>query len=198
MRFNTNLKAPDKLISKDICVKKRIILVDSEFLVLNEYYNSFGLVDKAPNVTIDRDGLIYEHTPSIYTTKYYKDKVLNSSSIIISLMNAGKLSQKDNTYVNWLNQKVDNNVTEFLWRKCKFWEPYTKLQVDSLYNLCKYYHSIYNFPFEMSYEDGMTYEGAFDRFGIVTESNLFKESTQLNPTFDIDFLKYPEPVILFE
>lgn len=192
-KINTNLKAPSNLISKKECDKKRVLLVDTERFDINHYYHSFELLKKCPNYTVDRDGKIYEHVPSIYSASYYKKDLdmLNKTSIIIALNNCGGLvfDNNNNKYKNWINEYVEEEeVFEFKWRRFTYWETYKTKQLLSLSKLISYLCEIHPIPYNSPYMDGICYEDGFDVNGIITESNLYKTSCQVNPSFDWKFV----------
>ncbi len=192
-KINTTLKASSNLISKKETIKTRILLVDSERFDINHYYNSFVLLKKCPNYTVDRDGKIYEHVPSIYSASYYKKDLdfLNKTSIIIALNNCGGLvfDNNNNKYKNWINEYIEEEeVFEFKWRRFTYWENYKTKQLSSLSKLISYLCETHSIAFNSPFMDGMTHDNGIEVKGIISESNLYKTSCQVNPSFSWDYL----------
>ncbi len=191
IKIITSLKSP--INNKKSFIKKRILLVDSERFDINHYHSSFELLSKHPNYTVDRDGTIYQHLDSKCSSNYYKSEhnILNQESIIIALNNCGGLvfDNLTNKYKNWINEFIEEEeVLELRWRRFTYWENYKTKQLSSLSKLIHKLCEQHSIPFKSPYMDNMTHENALEELGVISESNIFKNSCQINPSFSWEFV----------
>jgi len=154
--------------------------------IIRLQHKDFGKTMSWPTFTVKKDGTIYQH----YNPDYYSDYLEgfnNKPLISIVLENMGWLRKDGNTYLNWINETSDNFV-KHKWDKFEYWDGYTKKQMKSLKKLClglcnKYdiVKSVINFHY---------YHKEIRKYkGIVLTSNYIKNTTQLNPIFDLKFLE---------
>ena len=85
--------------------------------------------------------------------------------------------------------KKNKDVFEKRWRGYTYWDNYTKKQITSCSELVKYLCDKYDIPKNCvghnTYIDGVEY---FE--GVTYRSNYYKDSTDLNPSWD--FRKFKE------
>jgi len=154
-----------------------------------------GLYKKTAPYTIDIDGKIYEHFNPKYQSRYFNNIDLDSKTIIILLENNGWFEKtKDNlNYINWIGDIYNgvNGVIEQRWRDKHFWEKYNEKQVDSLIFLVKKLCGEFFIPKDAIEHN--TKIGFFDDYeGVLYKSNLERNYTDLNPSFD--FISFKEKI----
>ena len=72
------------------------------------------------------------------------------------------------------------------WRDYLYWDKYTNEQTDSCIYLCK--KLIEEFGINKKFVGHNTKINGIEKFeGIVTRSNYFSETTDLNPSFDFEY-----------
>lgn len=152
-----------------------------------------GEYKKTSTFTIFKNGEICQHfDPSMYSD-FLDNKSIDKKIISISIENQGWL-QKDlisNEYFNWVGNiyKKNKEVFEKRWRGYTYWDTYTKKQITSCAKLVMYLCEKYNIPNNCvghnTFIDGVEY---FE--GITYRSNYYKDSTDLNPSWD--FKKFKE------
>ena len=175
--------------------KKQIILIHSSRNV-EEYltglkYRGNGKYDKIPHFFIDKEGKILQLLSEEETSKIFNNKIVDKNSITICLENLGWLEKEPlkNGYINWIGSIYKGKVYEKKWRDFIFWDTYTEQQVESLIFLCK--KLIKDLDIKGKFVGHNTkINGAEKVEGILTRSNFFLDSTDLNPSFNFDlFLK---------
>jgi N-acetyl-anhydromuramyl-L-alanine amidase AmpD len=136
--------------------------------------------------TIDRSGNIYQHFDHRYYSDFMGDKDVDRKSISIVLENMGYLYYDNETekYLNWLNEECPEElVFEKKWNGYVYWEKYTKEQMKSCIDLCKYLCE--EEIIEVESIGHNVYYGNSEQFeGILTRSNYNSDYTDLNPSFD--------------
>jgi hypothetical protein len=96
----------------------------------------------------------------------------------------------ENSYFNWVGNiyKRKKSVYEKRWRGFAYWDSYTNKQIESTLKLVNQLCEIHNIPKKCvghnTHIDGIEY---FE--GVVYRSNYFKESTDLNPSWDFKKFK---------
>ena len=151
-----------------------------------------GKYKKTAAVTIDAAGLIYKHFDPKYQSEFFQNKELNSSSIIILLENFGWL-YKDihkNRYITWLGD-IYNKPTEVLdkrWRDNRFWDPYTLEQFNSCLSLVSKLCEEFKIQkYVVSHNTKIDFLKNYS--GVLYKSNLDKNYTDLNPSWDFENFK---------
>lgn len=186
-----SFKIKSDLFVKTITNKKRIILTDTLRNDIQSSVNFYNIKKRFPNFTIDKDGKIYEHVLPIYYSDYYNDKNINTDSIIISLVNSSWVSYKnsENKYYNWAYEEINfDNVIECSWNNNRYWDSYTVEQTTSLAELCKILNETHNVPLNSIFDNIYT-PSSYLFSGVISESNLYKWSNSLNPTFGFNLLR---------
>lgn len=142
--------------------------------------------------TILRDGTIHIH----YDPKHHSDFVgieeIDKHSIPIILENQGWLYKdlQNNRYLTWLGDiyNQEDEVVEKRWRNNLYWSPYTKEQMNSLINLCKYICERFNIPLvALSHNTNIETAGDFE--GILYRANFSKYFSDISPAFKFDEFK---------
>lgn len=172
--------------------KKQIVLIHTSREV-NEYLTSLkyrhnGNYDKIPNYVIDKEGKILQLLEPDQISNIFNNKTINENVITISLENLGWLEKEPlkNHYINWIGNIYNGKVFEKHWRDYIFWDAYTKKQIESTIFLCKKLIQEYNI--DKKFVGHNTKINGINSFsGIVSRSNYFIESTDLNPSFNFDF-----------
>ncbi len=171
--------------------KKQIVIAFS--LRKDDYYykhmqiKEFGKTKKWNTYTITREGVIYEHYNPQYYTDFLGKKIWDRQSISIVLENTASLIKiNDNEYVDWLNENINSeNVIEYKWMGQKYWEKIPSKQYFAVMELALFLCE--NFNIEKKIMDFHNYHEDTNNFnGIVFRSNYIENSTDINPTFDID------------
>jgi len=147
----------------------------------------FGKTKKWNTYTITRDGIIYEHYNPNYYTDFLGKKEWDKQSISIILENAGSLIKINETeYINWLNEIFNNDdVINYKWMGQKYWEKIPSNQYYTTLNLCN--ELCDKLKIEKKIMDFHNYHEDTVKFnGIVFRSNYIENSTDINPTFNID------------
>ena len=173
--------------------KKHQIILTHTSRNLKDYLSSLkfrynGKFDRIPHYIIDRDGDIIQLLPNIGYGKFFNDENLNKNSIIISLENLGWLEKEPlkKGYINWIGNIYKGEVFERKWRDYLYWDKYTNEQIDSCVFLCK--KLIEEFRIGKKFVGHNTKINGIEKFeGIVTRSNYFTETTDLNPSFDFEY-----------
>lgn len=175
----------------DESIKTQIVIGFS--LRKNDYHirrlkhKDFGKTKKWNTYTINRDGLIYQHYPDKYYSDFIGNKVGDKKSISIVLENMSCLFKTpNNEYVNWLNETCElGSIIEKRWLGYNFWEKLNDKQIQSLVLLCDKLCMKYDIPkkcieFQSYHKDIIKYNG------IIFRSNYINDSSDINPTFDIE------------
>ena len=174
--------------------KTQIILCHSSRNRL-DYLNSLknrknGQYDRIPNYFITREGVIYNLISDDSYSNFFKDKKINSQSIIICLENLGWLTKTPLglSYSNWIGDIYSKDIFEKKWRDKIFWQPYSDQQMESLVNLCK--NVLKKFSINKNFIGHNTkVEGIILFNGIVCRSNYNNKFTDLSPAFNFEKFK---------
>ena len=112
---------------------------------------------------------------------------MNKNSIIICLENLGWLNKEPlkDYYVNWIGDIYKGKVIERKWREHYFWDPYTEVQFQKVFELCKELTEKMSIDF-VFVGHNTKINGAEKIKGIITRSNLNVNSTDLSPAFDFE------------
>jgi len=171
--------------------KKQIILTHTsrnfKDYISSLKYRYNGDNKKLPHYIINRDGEVYNIIPPETYSAYMESKVPNKNGIIICLENLGWLRKNplSSNYVNWIGNVYKEDIYERKWRGHHFWQPYTDEQLKSMIDLIE----ILCLEFNIS-KNNIGHNVKVDKIdkfnGIVTKSNYYTESTDLNPAFDFD------------
>jgi N-acetyl-anhydromuramyl-L-alanine amidase AmpD len=170
--------------------KTQIILAtslrkDDNYIIrlLNKDYHK---TKKWNTFTVARTGVIYQHFDPKFHSDFIGIKEVDKKSISIVIENMGCLFKTpSNKYINWLSEICpDENVIEKNWLGYNFWEKFTDEQIQSSIELCSCLCEEYSIPkividFHHYHKDTIKFRG------IVFRSNYIEDSSDINPSFDI-------------
>lgn len=172
-------------------VKNQIILATSlrkdSYHITRLQHKEFGKTKRWNTFTISRDGTIYQH----YNHKFHSDflgiKEADKQSVSIVLENMGSLFETSTgKHINWLNEVCDEeHIITKNWFGYNYWENLGDEQISSTVNLCKQLCEQFNIPticidFHHYHKDIVKFRG------IVFRSNYIRDSSDINPLFDIE------------
>lgn len=175
--------------------KKQIVLLHTSREV-KQYLNGLkyrfnGKYDKIPNYVIDKEGKILELLEPKKTSRIFNNKNVDKNIITISLENLGWLYKEplQKGYINWIGNIYKGKVYERKWRDYVYWDIYTPEQTESCFELC--IKLVNEFNIDKKFVGHNTKINGIEKFsGIVSRSNYFSETTDLNPSFNFEeFLK---------
>jgi hypothetical protein len=175
--------------------KKQIVLLHTSRQV-SQYltglkYRFNGKYDKIPNYIIDKEGKILQLLEPKKTSRIFNNKNIDKNIITISLENLGWLYKEplQKGYINWIGNIYKGKVYERKWRDYVYWDIYTPEQTESCFELCM--GLVNEFNIDKKFVGHNTKINGIEKFnGIVSRSNYFSETTDLNPSFDFEgFLK---------
>ena len=173
-------------------LKKQIILIHSsrysEEYITSLKYRHNESYNKIPNYFIDQEGKIVKLLEDKEYSKFFNKNDLNKNAIFVCLENLGWLEKQPlkNGYINWIGNIYKGKVYEKKWRDYIFWDPYTEEQTNSTLFLCK--KLIAQMNIENKFVGHNTkINGAEKFFGVLTRSNFFTETTDLNPSFNFEY-----------
>jgi N-acetyl-anhydromuramyl-L-alanine amidase AmpD len=174
-------------------IKTQIILthtsrkIETYLLSLENRYN--GCYDKIPNYIITKQGEILNLLSDFEYSNFLSKFNLNKNSIIVCLENLGWLNKEPlkDYYVNWIGDIYKGKVFERKWRDYHFWDPYTEIQLQKVYELCKELTKKMKIDF-VFVGHNTKINGAEKIKGIITRSNLSINSTDLSPAFNFEVL----------
>jgi hypothetical protein len=95
---------------------------------------------------------------------------------------------KNNSFISWLGHIYNESdlVYEKKWRGYSYWAPYNKKQMDSTVKLVKYLCNEFFIPIA-AITHNTKVEYLEDYNGIVYKSNIGKDYTDVNPSFDFEY-----------
>ncbi|NBX74786.1 MAG: hypothetical protein EBQ89_10900 [Alphaproteobacteria bacterium] len=173
---------------------KNLIVLCHTHRNLNDYLSSIkyrynGYYDKIPNYVIGLDGGIYKILDKYDYTNFLDDETLNKRSIIVILENLGWLNKEplSNSYINWIGDIYNGIVFDRKWRDYFFWHKYTNEQIISAGILCNKLLKDCNIKKNIIGHNTKI-NGIEKIEGVISRSNIFSECTDLNPSFDFDFM----------
>lgn len=149
---------------------------------LNYRYNSN--YDKIPNFLITKTGNIIQLIEENRFSNFLENPKLNKHSIVILLENLGWLEKKplSNEFINWNGSIYNGDAYERKWRDLYFWDPYTEVQIEMLFQLCLKIIDT-NKINKKFVGTNIVQRGTEDYSGILARSNLSSLYTDLNPSF---------------
>jgi N-acetyl-anhydromuramyl-L-alanine amidase AmpD len=187
----------DKKNYYDTEFEKRQIVLANTFSDKDKHIEGWklrmgGEYKKTTPFTIFRNGEINKHYDSSKYSDFLGSKSVDKKVIVILLENQGWLEKDliENSYFNWVGNiyKRKKSVYEKRWRGFAYWDSYTNKQIESTLKLVNHLCEIHNIPKKCvghnTFIDGIEY---FE--GVVYRSNYFKESTDLNPSWDFKKFK---------
>jgi N-acetyl-anhydromuramyl-L-alanine amidase AmpD len=159
---------------------------------LNYYMNSLkkrynGNYDKLPHYVISKEGKIYQILENNSYSLFFPIRSFNKKTIIISLENLGWLKKipLETQYINWIGDKVKDNIYKRKWRGYHLWDKYTEEQLDSLKELVQELNYEFNIPMRLIGHNVKVDNP--ERFnGITSRSNYEQKVTDLSPAFDFE------------
>lgn len=177
--------------------EKRQIVLANSFSIKDNHIDGWknrcgGEYKKTSPFTVFRDGRIYQHYESTKYSDFLGNKSIDKKVIVILLENQGWLEKDllNDSYFNWVGNiyRRRKSIYEKRWRGFSYWDSYTSKQIKSTVELVKYLCDIHGIPNKCvghnTFIDGVSY---FE--GVVYRSNYYKESTDLNPSWDFKKFK---------
>ena len=188
---NETYRIKDTCRYKTQIAKTQIILATSlrkdSNHIIRLLHKDYGKTKKWNTFTIARTGIIYEHFDPKFHSDFIGIKEVDKKSISIVIENMGCLFKTpSNKYINWLNEVCpDENVLERDFLGYHHWEKFTDEQLQSIIELCSYLCEEHGIPKQII--DFHHYHKDTIRFrGIVFRSNYIEDSSDKNPSFDIE------------
>lgn len=186
--INHTLELPDINYTSEMSDKHQIVIGHSyskDMDYINRWTNRLnGKYKYTVPFSIDKDGTIYQHYDTNFTSRMFNDK-FDRYLIGVNLVNEGWLEYNDNDILlNAYNDiyNIEDGVTEVEWRGKRIWANYTDEQIDSLVKLCKYLCSEYGIPpYPLSHN---TYKARMEHVeGITYKSNYNDLYRDISPAF---------------
>jgi hypothetical protein len=151
-----------------------------------------GKYKKTASFTVDNNGLIYKHFEPKYKSSFFGITDLDDKSIVILLENDGWLvkNNEKNEFISsigYIYNKPDEVVNK-KWRGYDYWCPYNEKQIASTVDLVKMLCNNFNIPMT-SINHNTKIDNLFDYTGVLYKSNLGKNYTDLNPSFNCEEFK---------
>ena len=171
---------------------KHQIVIGSTFSENMNHFNGWktrngGKFKRTAAFTIDIYGNIYQHYPVEFYSQFLGIIGLDEHIIPIVIENEGWLVKDitNDEYINYVGNIYNrkDSVIEKKWRSQKYWAPYTKEQLESTIDLCKYLCNMFGIEYQ-TIGHNTKFNGIYDYNGIVYKSNFDKHYTDLNPTWD--------------
>ena len=179
-----------------ICKKSKIIIGHTfnhnmnHFIGWKHRYN--GKYKKTAAFTIDAAGSIYKHYEPYYTSHYFNNSELDIKSIVILIENDGWLKKdvENNKLITWVGHIYNESfeVVEKKWRGHSLWSKYSKEQFESSQYLVNMLCNEFQIPLT-SFSHNTKIENVKDYEGIMYNSNLNKNNTDLSPAWDFEEFK---------
>jgi len=159
----------------------------------NGWQNRYnGKYNKTAAFTIDAAGFVYKHFEPKYKSKFFEHEELNDKSIVILLENYGWLNKdsEKKEFITWLGDiyNKSSTVIDKRWRNNRYWDPYTLEQQDSCLSLISKLCEDFNIP-KTVISHNTKIDNFFDYKGVLYRSNLDKNYTDLNPSWDFERFK---------
>lgn len=193
---NETYKLPESNYIKNRGLKKQIILCNTFNNNMRHYvgwlHRYHGYFNKTAPFTISSTGIIYKHFEPEYQSNFFDNIELNKKNIIILIENDGWLIKNinKNCFINWTNDiyREPSTIFEKKWRGYDYWCNYNEKQLESTIKLVKYLCLEFNLP--MTVVNHNTYIDNFeDLSGVLYRSNINKNSTDLNPSWEFEIFK---------
>jgi len=171
---------------------KTQIVIGSTFSENMNHFNGWttrhgGNFKRTAPFTIDIYGNIYQHYPPEFYSEFLGVGGIDEHIIPILIENEGWLVKdiKGDGYINYVGNIYNRkeSVIETRWRDQIFWAPYTKEQMDSAIELCKYLCNMFSIQYQ-TVSHNTKFDGIYDYNGIVYKSNFNKHHTDLSPAWD--------------
>lgn len=186
------IKKKIKIKNQKKVKKTRIVLVHTsrnikEYITSLKYRHN-GKYNKIPHYLVSKEGKIIQLLENEDSTNFFNDKNYDYTSLVISLENLGWLEKEPlkNHYINWIGNIYKENIIDKKWRDYFFWQPYTKIQLDKLADLCKKLSKELTINLECIGHNTKTNRlEAFN--GIITRSNFDENQTDVSPAFDFEY-----------
>lgn len=177
----------NKTTDKTQIVLSSSLRSDSNHLIRLQH-KTMGRSKAYPAFTVTRNGLIYQHFDSKYTSDFIGIPETDEMVINVVLENMGYLYNVDGAYVNHLNEVCsEDRVVKKKWLDFEFWEKYDDKQINALLKLCHFLCEKHDI--EKRIIDFHHFNKNIWKFhGITLLSNHIEYSTNNNPTLDIGLI----------
>jgi hypothetical protein len=181
---------------KEETVKSQIVIGHTfndqmrHFIGWQNRYN--GNYKKTAAFTIDAAGFVYKHFDPKFKSQFFDSEELNNKTIVILLENYGWLSKdtEKKEYITWLGDIYNKSkeIVDKRWRNNRYWDPYTTEQYDSCVKLISNLCDEFEIP-KTVISHNTKIDNFFDYKGVLYRSNLDKNYTDLNPSWEFDIFK---------
>jgi hypothetical protein len=186
----------DKNYVKEETIKSQIVIGHTfndqmkHFIGWQNRYN--GNYKKTAAFTIDAAGFVYKHFDPKFKSQFFDSEELNNKTIVILLENYGWLSKdtEKKEYITWLGDIYNKSkeIVDKRWRNNRYWDPYTLEQYDSCVKLISNLCDEFKIP-KTVISHNTKIDNFFDYKGVLYRSNLDKNYTDLNPSWEFDIFK---------
>ena len=146
-----------------------------------------GKYKNVSHFTIEKDGATHQHIDPSFYCDFLKKKMIDKSSISITLVNEGWLIDNGSVFVDWANREYIGDGGDIIskkWRKKQYWSPYGEEQIDALNDLCLYLTNKFGIERNVM-EHNVSDKVALTFKGVSFRSNFLTEHTDISPAFDI-------------
>ena len=146
-----------------------------------------GKYKSVSHFTIDKEGKIYQHIDPSFYCDFLNKKMIDKSSISVTLINEGWLKDTGGSFVDWANREYRGDVEELIsrkWRERQYWSPYSDEQINGLNDLCLYLTNKFGIERNVM-EHNVSDKASLTFKGILFRSNFLKHHTDVSPAFDI-------------
>lgn len=150
-----------------------------------------GNYKKTAAFTIDAAGFIYKHFDPKFKSNFFESDELNDKSIVILLENYGSLSKDEkNRYITLLYDIYNKptGITEKRWRDNKYWDTYSEEQFNACLDLVNSLCENFDIP-KTVISHNTKVDNLSNYQGVLYKSNLNKNFTDLNPSWDFEIFK---------
>ena len=177
--------------------EKRQIVLGQTFIHDMRHFNGWlhrynGDFKRTASFTISKNGAIHKHFDPKYCSRFFGVTELDTVSIVILLENDGWLNKDliKNEFITWIGDIYSEpmKVVEKRWRGQQYWCPYTTKQVNSTLKLVKSLCKEFNIP-NTVVSHNTKIDKLIDYKGVLYKSNLDKQFTDLNPSWDFELFK---------
>ena len=193
MKLNLSKRVDHKKYYDNISDKRQVVICNSYSSDI-DYMNKWntrcgGSYKNTVPYSIDLDGTVYEHFNPKYSS-VVTGLDADANLIGINLINEGWLVLgEDNEYFNTFKTiyKREPTPLNIEWRGKEYWTPYTKEQMESLVELCKFLCDKFNIE-TTTMTHNTKVNGVSDLKGILYRSNYSDQYRDVSPAFDFNYL----------
>lgn len=180
--------------------KSQILLCDTHRRIDDFFskvkYRKNGRYSDIPHFVINKQGHIYQLFDTNYYSTTFGDNDLDKKQIKIALENLGWLNKNtiNGFLFNWIGDPYRTDPYIRGWRNRFYWDKYTDEQIKSLKGLCEFLIEKHNISNNFISTNGY-FTKASNFKGILCKSNFSDIYTDINPSFNFNFLHQNEQKI---